>query len=143
MIIRFKLKEQERKYYKQPLDEMAEICTVNNVLYLYIRINDAGNVPHFHFRDLSCSDREIRSGKADGTIKLLEPEYFPHGGKYEKKLKNSQIKELIKFLNKPFTKFKRFTGTNWEYIVSMWNGNNSVMNIDEDTPMPDYTKLNV
>lgn len=90
-----------------------------------------------------CSDREIRSGKADGTIKLLEPEYFPHGGKYEKRLTNSQIKKLMMFLNSTYKKNKRFIGTDWEYVVMIWNGNNSKMNIDEDTPMPDYTKLNV
>ena len=31
--------------------------------------------------------------------------------------------------------------SNWEYLVMTWNFNNSNMNIDEDIPMPDYTKL--
>lgn len=69
---------------------------------------------------------------------IESPKYFHHTGK-EDILNNRLKKDLIKFLNDK-SKNNRFS-TNWEYLVSMWNDNNSKRYVPEDIPIPNYLLL--
>ena len=116
----------------KPLMEMARVGFFDEY-EIYIHTDDPGNIPHFHIWDA-----ETKGNKYHTCIRIDKPEYFHHTGK-EDTLNSKDKKDLVKFLNsKP--KNKRYN-TNWEYLVSMWNDNNSKINVDEDIEMPDYTKL--
>lgn len=114
------------------LGEMAKVGTFNNI-EIFVRSNDPGKVPHFHFIDKN------KKKNNEGCIKIKVSEYFDHEGKLLH-LNTSQRKEMIKFLKQPFIK-KKFLGTNWEYLVQLWNINNSDVEIDDDQEMPDYSEL--
>lgn len=100
---------------------------------VYIHTNDYCIIPHFHIWDRKIKGQDFRT-----CIKIITPEYFHHTGK-ENILDNKMKKELIEFLQLP-SKNKRYS-TNWEYLVSMWNDNNSNINIPENISMPNYMKL--
>ena len=57
------------------------------------------------------------------------------------KTEEARRKALDKFLRSPFSKPK-FNGTNWEYIVMIWNMNNSQIEVDEKLKQPDYRTIN-
>ena len=113
--------------------EMARVGFIDDEYEVYIHTDDPGNIPNFHIWDA-----ETRGQKFHTCIRIESPEYFHHTGK-EDYLNSSMRKELVSFL-KSKSKNKRFS-SNWEYLVSMWNDNNSKMNVPEDITMPDYTKL--
>ena len=116
----------------KPLMEMARVGFFDEY-EIYIHTDDPGNIPHFHIWDA-----ETRGNKYHTCIMIQVPEYFHHTGK-EDTLNHKDKKDLMNFLiDKP--KNKRFK-TNWEYLVSMWNDNNSMIQVDEDQEIPDYTKL--
>lgn len=111
--------------------EMANIGSIDNKLVAIIRMNDPGNIPHFHIVDKATLGRDFHI-----CIKIEAPEYFHHEGK-EDVLNNKQRKNLNDFL-----KNKNELGvTNWKYLVTTWNINNSNKNVDKDITQPDYTKL--
>lgn len=104
-----------------------------NEYEIYIHTDDPGNVPHFHIWD-----KETRGKKFHTCVRIDKAEYFHHNGK-EDVLGVRDRKDLVNFLSS-FHKNKRY-GTNWEYLVSMWNDNNSSVEVDEDLPMPDYRNI--
>ena len=112
------------------LYEMATIGNMDNTLCVIIRMNDAGNIPHFHVMDRSTLGRQFHT-----CIKIETPEYFHHTGK-EDILNSKQRKSLVEFLQSSNRK-----GTKWEMLVDLWNINNSTMLVDDNIEMPDYTKL--
>lgn len=114
------------------LYEMARVGMMNEY-EVYVHTDDPGRVPHFHIWDYST-----RGQKFHTCIRIDKPEYFHHTGK-EDLLNSKMKKELIKFLNSK-SRNRRFD-TNWEYLISMWNDNNSDEEIDENQPIPDYSKL--
>ena len=119
--------DQEERY----LMEMANIGSIDNKLVDIIRMNDPGNIPHFHIVDKATLGRDFHT-----CIKIETPEYFHHEGK-EDILNSKQKKNLNDFL-----KNKNELGvTNWKYLVTTWNINNSSKNVDKDITQPDYTKL--
>ena len=118
---------------KDALYEMALIGPVTNVLEVFVNTNDGGYIPHFHIWDASTKGSEFHT-----CIRYDCPEYFHHNGKED--TLNSREKKLLDAFFKAPSRNKRF-GTNWEYALSMWNDNNSSMNIPEDLVQPDYTKL--
>lgn len=117
---------------EEDLLEIARIGFTSDGYEVYINTDDPGNIPHFHYR---------KKGSWEGhtCIRLDKPEYFLHGNK-QAILNNKQKKELIYFLSAKPLKAKKF-GTNWEFLLSMWNVNNSDIEISEDVQMPDYNKL--
>ena len=121
------------KLLESMLLEMARVGFIADEYEVYIHTDDPGNIPHFHIWDA-----ETRGQKFHTCICIESPEYFHHTGK-EDYLNSSMRKELVRFL-KSKSKNKRFS-SNWEYLVSMWNDNNSKINVPEDITMPDYTKL--
>lgn len=114
------------------LYEMAKIGRFKD-LYIYIWMNDGGNVPHFHISD---SANYPQNSTVEIAIKIEKAEYFPHGGKYTDKLNSKQKKELVKFF-----KESEDGESNWKYLLKTWNRNNSTMKLTLSTPMPDYTQL--
>ena len=121
------------KLRESMLLEMARVGFIDDEYEVYIHTDDPGNIPHFHIWDA-----ETRGQKFHTCIRIESPEYFHHTGK-EDYLNSSMRKELVRFL-KSKSKNKRFS-SNWEYLVSMWNDNNSKINVPEEITMPDYTKL--
>lgn len=113
--------------------EIARVEFMNGKYEIYIYTDDLSDIPHFHIWD-----KETKGQNFHTCIKIITPEYFYHTGK-ENILNNKMKKELIEFLQLP-SKNKRYS-TNWEYLVSMWNDNNSSINIPEDISMPNYMKL--
>lgn len=113
--------------------EMARVGFIDDEYEVYIHTDDPGNIPHFHIWDA-----ETRGQKFHTCIRIESHEYFHHTGE-EDYLNSSMRKELVRFL-KGKSKNKRFS-SNWEYLVSMWNNNNQLINVPDDLPMPDYTKL--
>ena len=110
--------------------EMATIGNMDNTLCIIIRMNDAGNIPHFHIMD-----RSTLGSKFHTCIKIETPEYFHHTGK-EDILNSKQRKSLVEFLKSSHRK-----GTKWEMLVDLWNINNSTMIVDDNIDMPDYTNI--
>ena len=113
--------------------EMARVGFIDNKYEVYIHTDDPGNIPHFHIWDA-----ETRGQKFHTCIRIDSPQYFHHSGK-EDTLNSSMKKELMSFL-KSKSRNRRFN-TNWEYLVSMWNDNNSNVEVTEDAQIPDYLTL--
>lgn len=56
------------------LGEMAKIGTFNNI-EIFVRTNDPGKIPHFHFIDKN------KKKDNEGCIRIDCSEYFDHEGK--------------------------------------------------------------
>lgn len=114
------------------LCEMAKVGEFNKEgkFIVFIMTDDGGNIPHFHIWDYST-----RGDKFSTCICITEPKYFHHPGKMDI-LNSKQLKALVKLLKGPSIN-KRYTSS-WEYLVSMWNDNNSKIYVPEDIEMPDY-----
>ena len=113
------------------LYEMAAIGNINSNLCIYVRMNDPGKIPHFHIVDQSTLGKVFHT-----CVKIKVAEYFHHTGK-EGVLNSIQRKDLIKFLKGK----DKWGESNWKVLIKEWDRNNSDVEIDINTPMPDYTKL--
>ena len=113
------------------LNEMARVGFTPDGYEIYVRTDDSGNIPHFHYWD-----RGTKGDIFHTCIRLDSPSYFHHTGK-EDKLNSKQKKELVDFLESSYR-----TGISmWEHILMLWNDNNSSVVINEDTKMPNYMLL--
>ena len=121
------------QYDEQLLLEMARVGFFSD-FEVWIRTDDPGNIPHFH-----VWDKNSKGGLFHTCVKIMKPEYFHHTGK-EDVFNGKQKRELIDFLNAKPTKSK-WHPTNWDFILTVWNANNSKMEVPEDYPIPDYNKL--
>lgn len=133
------LKLEELEFEIKDYAEMRLLGEMSRIGYLgsyeiYIRTDDPGKIPHMHIWD-----RNSKGEKFHTYVRLDRAEYFHHTGK-EDTLDSKQRKELVNFLKKPY-KNKKFNGTNWEYLLIQWNENNSDIEIDIDSKMPDYSQL--
>ena len=119
------------------LEEMSvRVGVVQKGGYLiYVNTDDSGKVPHFH-----CVDSNSRGNKFHTCIRIDKAEYFKHGNKNDTIKDGKERKALDEFLRSPFAKPK-FNGTNWEYIVMIWNMNNSDVEVDESLEQPDYSNI--
>ena len=113
------------------MENIARIGFTDDGFEVYINTDDGGNIPHFHYRTKG-------TWKFHTCIRLDSPEYFHHDGK-EGILNSKQRKELVKFLNS--TDLHEQDKTHWQVLLKEWNRNNSNIEIDEETPMPDYLNL--
>ena len=114
------------------LTEMARIGFTNDSHEIYVNTDDAGNIPHFHYRKRGSWDEHT-------CICLESAEYFHHGDK-QTILSLKQRKELVNFLNDKPIKAQRYN-TNWEYLLDAWNMNNSSVEVDPNLSMPNYLEL--
>lgn len=127
------MKTLEMMMQEHILNEMALVGNVDN-FEIIVYTHDPGYIPHVHIIDAST-----RGEKFSSCVKLESAEYFPHGGKYKDKLNTKERKAFQTFMeSKP--RNKRYS-TNYEYACSMWNDNNSSVNIDENHPIPNYLDL--
>ena len=110
--------------------EMASIGNIDNTLCVVIRMNDTGNIPHFHIMDKSTLGKKFHT-----CVKIETPEYFHHTGKVDV-LNSKQRKSLVEFL-----KSSHRNGTTWEMLIDLWNINNSTIKVDDNIDMPDYNNI--
>ena len=114
------------------LIEMARVGYMNN-LEIYVMTDDPGKIPHMHIRDKATRGNEFHT-----CVRLDKPEYFHHKGK-EGVLNSKQKRELKIFLESPNKMLE--DKSNWEALLILWNMNNSDVEIDMQTNMPDYGLL--
>lgn len=114
--------------------EMAQIGKFDkNKLTIYVRSDDAGNIPHFHIVDTPTLGARFHT-----CVEIKRNRYFHHTGK-EDDLSLKQRKMLNMFLKEPHRN-KSFS--NWSWLLQLWNdGNNSKMEVDELQDQPDYTTI--
>ena len=115
-------------YENEILEEMATIGKYGK--YTYRIYGNEGNIPHFHI---------LKDNETIQCVRLDEPKYFTHNGKYTYTLNKKERTDLIDFLNEKH--FDKYDITNWEYVVSQWNLENNKYIVSDDLQMPDYTKL--
>ncbi len=89
--------------------------------------------PHFHVFNRN-KDRENEC-----CIKIESAEYI-NLNSINTKLDARQRKGLIDFLKQPFGR-KAFIGINWEFLLFLWNVNNSQSEVPDDIPMPNYENI--
>lgn len=122
---------QENNYSKNlELEEMTRVGYLNPKLEIYVNTNDEGNVPHFHIHDISTKGNEFH------TCVQIEKKnmYFHHTGK-ENILNSKERKQLNDFLKTN----DKYGELNWKVLIKELNRNNSNIEIDINTPQPDYT----
>lgn len=123
----------QRQYENELLLEMARAGFFSD-FEVWIRTDDPGNIPHFH-----VWDKNSKGGLFHTCVKIEKPEYFHHTGK-EDIFNSKQKKELIEFLKAKPSK-SRWHPTNWDFILTLWNSNNSKAEVSEYQEIPDYTLL--
>lgn len=111
--------------------EMASVGDLDNNLTIIVRMNDPGNIPHFHI-----VDKTTLGSKFHTCIKIESAEYFHHTGK-EDVLNSKQRKRLVSYLSSTI----RNNLTAWEYLIITWNINNSNITVNDLQPMPNYNNL--
>lgn len=130
-----------KKYIHQNIYGMSRVgkLTADGDIYeIYVNTDDAGKIPHFHFRVVSDW------AKFHSCIRIESAKYFLHGNK-DDVLNAKQRKELEKFMHEPAAaKIYDNAGNrinNWQYICILWDTNNSDVTISENAIQPDYTQL--
>lgn len=118
---------------QQLLTEMARVGFFSD-FEVWVHTDDPGKIPHFH-----VWDKNSGGGLFHTCVKILSAEYFHHNGK-EDVFNTKQKKELVEFL-KAKPKKSKWHPTNWDFVLTTWNSNNSDVDVPEDLEMPDYTKL--
>lgn len=116
------------------LNEMSRVGFIQDRFDVYVHTDDPGKLPHFHIWD-----KETKGKNFHTCIRIDCAEYFHHTGKTDT-LNTKMRKELMNFLLSP-AKSNRYN-TNWELLVDLWNLNNSDVEIDPSTPIPNYLLLN-
>ena len=129
--------EQETINNLVKFEEMAvRVGIIEKGNYLiYVNTDDKGNIPHFH-----VVDDTTRGDIFNSCIQIEKAQYFTHGSHNDKLTNSKDRKALDEFLRQPFAKPK-FNGTNWEYIVMIWNMNNSSTQVNEELEQPNYTTI--
>lgn len=118
---------------EQLLNEMARIGITDDSYEVWVRTDDPGKIPHFHYWDYSTKGKTFHA-----CIRFDCPEYFNHTGKKDV-LNKRQKKDLIKLLSSPYKRDP--SKTMFTRALEEWNDNNSDVQIDENQKMPDYMRL--
>lgn len=109
--------------------ELAKIGELDDLI-IYVRMNDAVSVPHFHI-----VDRDTLGKHFQVCVKIETTEYLYD---FDKGSLNSNQKErLVELLNSNNSP----KCTNWEYLIMTWNANNSKSKISKKISMPNYLEL--
>lgn len=121
---------------KQNIYGMARVGFTGDSYEVYVNTDDAGYLPHFHYR------MKDRWEDFHTCVRLDVAEYFHHGSKLGI-LNSHQKKELIRFLRSPvsLSRYKDRFQNHWELACFLWDTNNSQYVIAEDVEMPDYNQL--
>lgn len=132
--------ESLEKYVDQyQIDEMARIGFLTKTTpcqyEIYVVTDDPGKIPHFHIRDYKKGGRS--RNEFHTCIDLTQAKYFHHPGKQDE-LNRKQLKELVDFL---MSKYKGRDETNWQHIIDVWNDNNSDVELDIHSKIPNYVDI--
>lgn len=135
MIHKFKefINEIQESNYNENLElnEMARVGYLNNKLEIYVNTNDGGNIPHFHIRDISTKGNVFHT-----CVQIEHNIYFHHTGK--ENILNSKERKLLNDFLKSNDKYGEL---NWKVLIKEWNRNNSNIEVDINTPQPDYNVI--
>lgn len=113
--------------------EMAQIGKFDkNKLTIYVRSDDAGNIPHFHIVDTPTLGARFHT-----CVEIKRNRYFHHTGK-EDNLTPKQLKMLNEFFKE---RYRNKGFSNWTWVLLNWNSNNSKMEVNELQDQPDYTTI--
>lgn len=127
------------------IPDIAMIGTIEDLgLEVFVKTDDENVEPHVHIWD-----RTTRGEKFHTCVKLLTPEYFPHGDKYNDVFSSEQKKAFAKFMESIDLNCKedlRVEITVYEVCCWLWNMNNSSVEVEvcyyADEPIiPDYSQL--
>ena len=124
-----------KKILRSDIFGMARVGYVSNKYEIYVNTNDAGSIPHFHYRDSTDWD------KFHTCICIESATYFIHGNKQDT-LNSKQKQQLQEFMQSKVQLSKyadKFTN-NWELVCFLWDMNNSSTTISDDVSMPNYDK---
>ena len=105
----------------------------NGILIVDMGSNEDRREAHFHiFRNKN----DWKAWKNGACLLFKENKYFDHANNRET-LTRDEMKTLVECLkSKPK---KNFPGeTYWQYLIYLWNGNNSDFELDINNPMPNY-----
>ena len=108
---------------------------------VYINSDDSGLMPHFHIIDsASYNNKKDDPWEFHTCLEILRTKYFRHKSKQKDDIINTAMAaELIAFLSAPKTNSR---DTNWQYLINLWNDNNTNVGVSPDMPIPDYTRVN-
>lgn len=96
--------------------------------------DDKGSIPHFHITN--------KNKNFDTCIEICDNRYFRHGAHKDSLTSIRDRKLLQKFLlDRPVSKKGYHYGTNWKYIVAMWNQCERSIKVPSNQKMPDYTTI--
>lgn len=97
--------------------------------YRFFVYGGEGRYPHMHI---------TKNGKTVCCPRLDCLDYW-HKEKFKKC--DSNLREILyEYMKMPYRN-RKFHGTNWDYLVDAWNGNNTCHEMSEDLEMPDYSKI--
>ena len=119
----------------QDIFGMARVGFVDS-FEVYVNTNDAGNIPHFHIRDINDWH------KFHTCIEIAKAKYFHHGEKTDI-LNSRQRRSLAEFMESPISNPKygdKFSNV-WELVCFLWEINNSQMPLPDDIEMPNYREI--
>lgn len=121
------------------LYEMSKVGIIGQYT-IFINSDDPGMIPHFHIIDTaSYKNKKTGPWKFHTCLEIKDAKYFHHKSKHkEDKINKRFAQELINFLS---AKKQNSNDTNWTYLINLWNDNNSPVNVDINTSIPDYTIL--
>lgn len=96
---------------------------------IFVHYQDEYQTPHFHV---------VYDDKPDVCIKLEKAEYLNHGNNAGK-LSSTDLIYVKNFLTDERTENLSY----WKYLLMLWNDNNPGIQVDENMPVTDYSKLEV
>lgn len=103
------------------------------ILIVAMGANESRGEAHFH---VYRSEKDLKAWKNGACLMFKENKYFDHADNKET-LTRDEMKTLMECLkSRPSDTLPG--KSYWQYLIYLWNGNNSDFEIDIDTPMPDY-----
>ena len=126
-------------------DHHVELIYTNNIYWIEIMYYNGTIKPYFivRFYDDNKNEKFIR-------LYINKPEYVVRDDMFTKNeldylinLLNSNIEKNFGLIGDKFGNIHPiiFKGKLWDYIIQFWNDYYPEYWIDEDTPIPDYSKL--
>lgn len=120
------------------MSRIGEIPMRGCTFEIYVNTDYSGKIPHFHVRNKN--DWNL----FHTCVRIDCPEYFLHGNKQDK-FNTKEKKVLNEFMSEPCKKplfdENGIRLNNWKYLCTLWDINNSDVEIDPKTIQPDYTLL--
>lgn len=130
----------------QEIADMAIVGHFKRGMMFEVKVwtKDGGEEPHIHIVDENSGGQNFSA-----CVKLLAPEYFPHGNKYKDVFNSQQKKAFVEFMASKDSDSEELgvDKTVYEVCCWLWNKNNSNRKVkiprdDEGNALiPDYSLL--